>query len=76
MILLNSTSESEPTDLRQLCHSIWPILAIIGGVDRGLKIGGRCIHKQTCREATLLGMLKEGGTSAKVQWEDADSTIR
>ncbi|XP_033633807.1 probable E3 ubiquitin-protein ligase HERC1 isoform X2 [Asterias rubens] len=68
-------TESEPTDLRQLCHSIWPILAIIGGVDRGLKIGGRCIHKQTCREATLLGMLKEGGTSAKVQWEDADSTI-
>ena len=55
---------------------MWPALAVIGGVDSGLRMGGRCLHKQTSREATLLGMLKEGGASAKVQWDDAESTIR
>ncbi|XP_071965475.1 probable E3 ubiquitin-protein ligase HERC1 isoform X2 [Antedon mediterranea] len=62
-------------DLNTLCNSLWPVLAVIGGVDQGLRMGGRCIHRQTSREATLLGVLKEGGTSAKVQWEDTDATV-
>ncbi|PNI74457.1 HERC1 isoform 9, partial [Pan troglodytes] len=46
-----------------------------GGVDAGLRVGGRCVHKQTGRHATLLGVVKEGSTSAKVQWDEAEITI-
>ncbi|XP_036697174.1 probable E3 ubiquitin-protein ligase HERC1 isoform X1 [Balaenoptera musculus] len=65
---------SEP-QLRTLCIEVWPVLAVIGGVDAGLRVGGRCVHKQTGRHATLLGMVKEGSTSAKVQWDEAEITI-
>lgn len=62
--------------LKTLCVEVWPVLAVIGGVDAGLRVGGRCIHKQTGRHATLLGVVKEGSTSAKVQWDEAEITIR
>ncbi|XP_051919775.1 probable E3 ubiquitin-protein ligase HERC1 isoform X1 [Hippocampus zosterae] len=58
-----------------LCTEVWPVLAIIGGADAGLRVGGRCVHKQTGRHATLLGVVKEGSTSAKVQWDEAEITI-
>ncbi|CAF90789.1 unnamed protein product [Tetraodon nigroviridis] len=61
--------------LRTLCTEVWPVLAIIGGADAGLRVGGRCVHKQTGRHATLLGVVKEGSTSAKVQWDEAEITI-
>uniref|UniRef100_A0A7N9CTA6 HECT-type E3 ubiquitin transferase n=1 Tax=Macaca fascicularis TaxID=9541 RepID=A0A7N9CTA6_MACFA len=61
--------------LRTLCIEVWPVLAVIGGVDAGLRVGGRCVHKQTGRHATLLGVVKEGSTSAKVQWDEAEITI-
>ncbi|KAE8617140.1 hypothetical protein XENTR_v10008991 [Xenopus tropicalis] len=61
--------------LRTLCVEVWPVLAVIGGVDTGLRVGGRCVHKQTGRHATLLGVVKEGSTSAKVQWDEAEITI-
>ncbi|XP_072409417.1 probable E3 ubiquitin-protein ligase HERC1 isoform X1 [Chiloscyllium punctatum] len=68
-------AELSEIQLRTLCTEVWPVLAVIGGVDTGLRVGGRCIHKQTGRHATLLGVLKEGSTSAKVQWDDAEITI-
>ena len=49
---------------------------MIGGVDCGLRMGGRCIHTQSSRTATMLGVLKEGATCIKVLWDDADATIR
>uniref|UniRef100_A0A3Q2XK51 HECT-type E3 ubiquitin transferase n=1 Tax=Hippocampus comes TaxID=109280 RepID=A0A3Q2XK51_HIPCM len=61
--------------LTTLCTEVWPVLAIIGGADAGLRVGGRCVHKQTGRHATLLGVVKEGSTSAKVQWDEAEITI-
>ncbi|KAI8478441.1 putative E3 ubiquitin-protein ligase herc1, partial [Branchiostoma belcheri] len=61
--------------LARLCREVWPALVVIGGVDKGLRLGGRCVHKQSSRQATLLGMVKEGSTSAKVQWDDADATV-
>nr|XP_060611660.1 probable E3 ubiquitin-protein ligase HERC1 isoform X2 [Anolis sagrei ordinatus] len=65
---------SEP-QLKILCTEVWPVLAVIGGVDGGLRVGGRCIHRQTGRYATLLGVVKEGSASAKVQWDEAEITI-
>uniref|UniRef100_A0A3Q2UMT5 SPRY domain-containing protein n=1 Tax=Fundulus heteroclitus TaxID=8078 RepID=A0A3Q2UMT5_FUNHE len=62
--------------LRSLCTDVWPVLAVIGGADAGLRVGGRCVHKQTGRHATLLGVAKEGSSSAKVQWDEAEITIR
>ncbi|XP_030044055.1 putative E3 ubiquitin-protein ligase HERC1 [Microcaecilia unicolor] len=61
--------------LKILCVEVWPVLAVLGGVDAGLRVGGRCVHKQTGRHATLLGVVKEGSTSAKVQWDEAEITI-
>lgn len=68
--------EMSEHQLRILCTEVWPVLAIIGGADAGLRVGGRCVHKQTGRHATLLGVVKEGSTSAKVQWDEAEITIR
>lgn len=62
--------------LKTLCTEVWPVLSVIGGADAGLRVGGRCVHKQTGRHATLLGVVKEGSTSAKVQWDEAEITIR
>ncbi|XP_069758992.1 probable E3 ubiquitin-protein ligase HERC1 isoform X8 [Narcine bancroftii] len=71
----HALAELTALQLRTLCTEVWPVLAVIGGVDTGLRVGGRCIHKQTGRHATLLGVVKEGSASAKVQWDDAEITI-
>uniref|UniRef100_A0A8C4Q7E9 HECT and RLD domain containing E3 ubiquitin protein ligase family member 1 n=1 Tax=Eptatretus burgeri TaxID=7764 RepID=A0A8C4Q7E9_EPTBU len=67
--------ELTEVQLRALCLEVWPALAVMGGVDQGLRVGGRCIHKLTGRHATVLGVLKDGSTSAKVQWDDTEVTI-
>ncbi|KAG8223096.1 hypothetical protein J437_LFUL002044, partial [Ladona fulva] len=53
-------------NMEQLCKEVWPALAVIGGVDRGLRVGGQCIHRPSARKATILGTLKQGLTSVKV----------
>eukprot|EP00061_Rhincodon_typus_P013402 g39753.t1 len=58
-----------------LCREVWPVLAVVGGIDCGLRVGGHCIHKPSGRRATLLGVTKERGTSARLQWEDVEITI-
>ncbi|XP_069046831.1 probable E3 ubiquitin-protein ligase HERC1 isoform X3 [Lepisosteus oculatus] len=68
-------AELSEAQLKALCTEVWPVLAVIGGADAGLRVGGRCVHKQTGRHATLLGVVKEGSTSAKVQWDEAEITI-
>lgn len=72
---------SGPTGLSEaqlsvLCAEVWPVLALIGGVDSGLRAGGICLHKPSGRRATLLGVLKEGSPLAKLQWEETDLTVR
>ncbi|XP_047741202.1 probable E3 ubiquitin-protein ligase HERC1 [Hyalella azteca] len=57
--------------LDQLCRDVWPALAVIGGVDGGLRVGGQCVvGGPSGRRAMVLGMLKPGQTSIKVQWCD------
>ncbi|XP_078812489.1 putative E3 ubiquitin-protein ligase HERC1 isoform X5 [Oryzias latipes] len=58
--------------LAALCTEVWPVFAVIGGVDSGLRAGGLCLHKPSARRAILLGVLKEGSYLAKLQWEEAD----
>uniref|UniRef100_A0A3B5B272 Uncharacterized protein n=1 Tax=Stegastes partitus TaxID=144197 RepID=A0A3B5B272_9TELE len=62
--------------LAALCTEVWPVLAVIGGVDSGLRAGGVCLHKPSGRRAILLGVLKEGSALAKLQWEEADLSVR
>ena len=52
------------------------MLCLIGGTDRGLRVGGRCCSSLTLKQGTLLGVLKTGSTSAKVLWDDSDAVIR
>ncbi|XP_029920656.1 probable E3 ubiquitin-protein ligase HERC1 isoform X2 [Myripristis murdjan] len=61
--------------LSVLCTEVWPVLALIGGVDSGLRAGGLCLHKPSGRRGILLGVLKEGSSLAKLQWEDADLSV-
>lgn len=53
----------------ELCTQVWPALAVIGGLDRGLRMGGICKHKTTGKKAIVLGILKKGITTVNVQWE-------
>ncbi|XP_021933596.1 probable E3 ubiquitin-protein ligase HERC1 isoform X3 [Zootermopsis nevadensis] len=62
-------------NLEQLCKEVWPALAVIGGVDRGLRVGGQCIHKPSGRKAIVLGTLKQGLASVKLQWDDAEASV-
>lgn len=62
--------------LAALCTEVWPVLALIGGVDSGLRAGGLCLHRPSGRRAILLGVLKEGSSMAKLQWEEADLSVR
>jgi len=52
------------------------VLALIGGTDRGLRMGGRCRSSSTSKTGTLLGVLKEGSTISKVLWDDSDGIVR
>ncbi|XP_057674688.1 probable E3 ubiquitin-protein ligase HERC1 isoform X1 [Corythoichthys intestinalis] len=61
--------------LSALCTKVWPVLALIGGVDGGLRAGGLCLHKPSGRKAVLLGVLKERSSLAKLQWEEPDLSI-
>ncbi|XP_035383560.1 probable E3 ubiquitin-protein ligase HERC1 isoform X3 [Electrophorus electricus] len=63
------------TQLSVLCAEVWPVLALIGGVDSGLRAGGACLHMPSGRRATLLGVLKEGSSLAKLQWEEVDVSV-
>ena len=52
------------------------MLAVIGGVDRNLRVGGRCMDRQTAKQGTILGVNKEGSKNVKVQWDDGDTFVR
>lgn len=47
-------------NLDELCSVVWPALTVIGGLDRGLKMGGYCRHKIIGKRAIVLGVLKKG----------------
>ena len=58
-----------------LCHTVWPALAVIGGVDCGLRVGGRCVDN-TGKEGTILGVANESRKIVKVQWDEGDNYVR
>ncbi|CAG2055478.1 unnamed protein product [Timema podura] len=62
-------------DEKKQSYRVWPALAVIGGVDRGLRVGGQCFHKPTGRKAVVLGTLKQGLSTIKVQWDDLEASI-
>lgn len=53
-------------NLEQLCKEVYPALAMIGGVDSGLRVGGQCVQKGTGRRAMVLGALRQGHPAVKV----------
>ncbi|XP_068210388.1 probable E3 ubiquitin-protein ligase HERC1 [Palaemon carinicauda] len=62
-------------NLEQLCKEVYPALAVIGGVDSGLRVGSQCIQKGSGRRAMVLGALRHGHPTVKVQWCDWDTSI-
>ncbi|RUS68742.1 hypothetical protein EGW08_023496, partial [Elysia chlorotica] len=65
----------DDSKLETACSQIWPCLAVMGGVDQGLRIGGRCIHKASGKKGIILGLPREASITAKVQWDEVNSTI-
>jgi len=61
-------------DVERLCREVWPVLAVIGGVDRGLRVGGKCCNKVTGKRGILLGATRVGSPNVKIQWDD-DSQV-
>lgn len=59
-----------------LSVQVWPSLLIMGGLDPGLRVGGRCVHQTTFKVGTLMGVAREGANTAKVQWDDGDTSSR
>lgn len=66
----------EEVDLTLLCEKVWPTLAVIGGLDRGLRVDGKCYDSDLKLFGTILGTLKKGFTTAKVLMEDRNDYIR
>jgi hypothetical protein len=63
-------------DVNILCEKVWPTLAVIGGLDRGLRVDGRCYDLDQKSFGTIMGTLKKGFTSTKVMREDKNDTVR
>ncbi|KAK3583560.1 hypothetical protein CHS0354_026149 [Potamilus streckersoni] len=70
----------EPVSLDQslvedLCTQVWPCLVLLGGVDGGLRVSGRCKHRVTSKMGTVLGTSRAGSGMVKVQWDNGDTTV-
>lgn len=61
--------------IENLCKEVWPALAVIGGIDSGIMMGRRCLHKSSGKRLIVLGAHRPGLRSVKVQWEHDDFTI-
>ncbi|XP_069780317.1 probable E3 ubiquitin-protein ligase HERC1 isoform X3 [Narcine bancroftii] len=72
---IHCITEIAELQLRRLCREVWPVLAVVSGIDGGLRVGGQCVHRPSGRKATLLGVTKAGSTFGRLQWEDAEITI-
>nr|QHB15577.1 putative E3 ubiquitin-protein ligase HERC1 [Bemisia tabaci] len=62
-------------NLSKLCKDVWPALAVIGDVDRGLRVGGKCIHKSSKRTGTILGTVKQGILTVNVLWDEPEGGV-
>ncbi|XP_045467504.1 probable E3 ubiquitin-protein ligase HERC1 isoform X2 [Harmonia axyridis] len=62
-------NEKNTINTDELCLNVWPALVVIGGLDRGLKMGGYCRHRTTGKKGVVMGVLKKGITTVNVQWE-------
>lgn len=70
----DKTSKSKfEINIQELRVNVWPSLVVIGGLDRGLRMGGYCKHKNTGQRAIVLGILKKGITTVNIQWENDGS---
>ena len=75
--LQNASIPSELTSNNAVfCYWVWPALAVIGGIDSGLRIGGRCVDKLLSRQGTVLGVSKPGNKSVKVLWDEGNLLVR
>ncbi|XP_076465936.1 putative E3 ubiquitin-protein ligase HERC1 isoform X3 [Babylonia areolata] len=66
-------SQQHTDDLDWLCTMVWPCLAVLGGLDRGLRVGGRCVHRNSGRTGIILGLVRPSAALAKVQWDDGEA---
>ncbi|KAJ1212714.1 hypothetical protein NDU88_000367 [Pleurodeles waltl] len=63
------------SQLTSLCSQVWPVLAVMGGIDKGIRVGSHCVHRPSGRKAVLLGVLQKDSKMVKVQWEDSEAAV-
>ena len=59
-----------------ICFQVWPCLAVLGGVDGGPRVGGRCVHRKNGRSGIILGLVCPSSNLFRVQWDDGFVDIR
>uniref|UniRef100_A0A1B6CXM2 B30.2/SPRY domain-containing protein n=1 Tax=Clastoptera arizonana TaxID=38151 RepID=A0A1B6CXM2_9HEMI len=66
---LKPTMDVNSMNFDGLCKTVWPVLAFIGGFDRGLCVGGLVLEKKEMSSGKMLGTLRNGLKTVKVLWE-------
>ena len=51
--------------MKNLCKEVWPLLAVVGGVNPGLRLGGECVNEGGVKG--IICDLPEGGVKVKLQ---------
>lgn len=74
--MFSDNVDDDSTGIDYVCENVWPALAVMGGIDRGLRIGGQCLHKPTGHKGIVMGSVKMGLSPIKIQLENSEhSTI-
>lgn len=75
----NSQFDINRLDTQKLCNVVWPALVVIGGLDRGLRMGGLCstsaaTDQMKQRKGIILGCCANTKTSKQTQCRPIPST--
>lgn len=54
-----------------VCKNVGPVLALLGGVDPGLRVGGKCKQLSINAVGYVLGSAKLNSDTVKIQLEDS-----
>lgn len=54
---------------------LWPVMALLAGLDDGLRVGGPCTVSPTHANAHVLGVIKNHPNAVKVQYDEGEVNL-
>ena len=64
----NVVEDQDNSGRYQLLTDIWPALAVISGVDEGIRMGSKCRMKDSAKTGVLLGVTQD--SKMRMQWDE------